>query len=511
MTVGNPCRVMIVDDEVLIRQGIKHYFNWEEEGFLIVGEAGNGREALELIEEVKPHILLTDIVMPVMDGEELTKVVKANYPHIEIIVLSSFGEFEYVRSSFQSGVVDYILKPKLDAQSLLEVLRTAVKRMPDIYLSENHIEVTHSVDQLIDKLLSGYEVDSLEEAEAFFPHPAFFLLGADIKQTPGMQAEVKEQVRRVFAEKIDHAVCHPVKTDKEMLVFLLNIADRRYDEVVTVLKACSRHQPGCGFVLTSPFSDFANLGEVYRNRFLQLKQYRFYFPDKELVLQEDMSAAPGQPLHFHLEWLTEELKCGRFDTAFQYICEHGKKLSACCTAGVHEFKSLFNNIIFNVTILLRNIGYDVKELEIHQYRQMSLIEEAGSAQQVVSRLEAFIAEAKQCILQQQPAVDNPNMKMLLAYIDEHYMEPLTLTEVARHFHFHPSYLSSYFSNHNKEGFSEYLNKLRITAAIRQLNTSAAPISEISAQVGYSDHSYFCKVFKKATGCSPSQYRRKRLK
>ena len=113
------CRVLIVDDELLVRQGIKHLLNWEHEGFQIVGEASNGKEALELIERMEPHIVITDIVMPVMGGEELTRAVKARFPEIEVIILSSFGEFDYVRSTFQSGVVDYILKPKLEAVQLL--------------------------------------------------------------------------------------------------------------------------------------------------------------------------------------------------------------------------------------------------------------------------------------------------------------------------------------------------------------------------------------------------------
>lgn len=120
-------RLLIVDDEILIRQGIKHYVNWEQEGFEIVGEAAHGQEALDLIEVVKPDFIITDIVMPIMDGEELTRIVKEKYPHIEVIVLSSFGDFDYVRSTFQNGVLDYILKPKLDAESLLAVLRKMKK------------------------------------------------------------------------------------------------------------------------------------------------------------------------------------------------------------------------------------------------------------------------------------------------------------------------------------------------------------------------------------------------
>ena len=82
-----------------------------------------------MIDEVSPHVILTDIVMPVMGGEKLVKVVKEKYPHIEIIVLSSFSEFDYVRSTFQSGVADYILKPKLEADYLLSILNKVTAKM----------------------------------------------------------------------------------------------------------------------------------------------------------------------------------------------------------------------------------------------------------------------------------------------------------------------------------------------------------------------------------------------
>jgi len=106
-----------------------------------------------------------------------------------------------------------------------------------------------------------------------------------------------------------------------------------------------------------------------------------------------------------------------------------------------------------------------------------------------------------------PQQSNINMKRLLEYIEDHYDEPLSLTDLAKHFHFNPSYLSSLFTSHNKESFKEYLNKLRTDKASELLRENVAPISEISSLVGYGDHSYFCKVFKKYTGLSPSHYRR----
>lgn len=152
-------KIMIVDDEMLVRQGIKHLLDWEQEGYRIVGEASNGLEALNLMDEVSPHVILTDIVMPVMGGEKLVKVVKEKYPRIEIIVLSSFSEFDYVRSTFQSGVADYILKPKLEADYLLSILNKVTAKMvamkPDADPRADQGEA--QILQAIEKLMTGYE------------------------------------------------------------------------------------------------------------------------------------------------------------------------------------------------------------------------------------------------------------------------------------------------------------------------------------------------------------------
>jgi two-component system response regulator YesN len=97
---------------------------------------------------------------------------------------------------------------------------------------------------------------------------------------------------------------------------------------------------------------------------------------------------------------------------------------------------------------------------------------------------------------------------MLSYISEHSSESLDLTEVAKVFNFNYSYLSSYFNSHIQEGFSEYLNKIRVEKACVLLKQTPLSIAEISESVGYSDQSYFCRVFKKLTGHTPSSYRRR---
>ncbi len=90
------CKVVIIDDEFIMRQGMKHMLDWEKEGFQIVGEASNGQEGLEVIEKTKPNIVLTDIVMPVLDGIEFSEILNKRFPEMQLVILSSYDKFEYV-------------------------------------------------------------------------------------------------------------------------------------------------------------------------------------------------------------------------------------------------------------------------------------------------------------------------------------------------------------------------------------------------------------------------------
>lgn len=516
MTTAEFCKVLIVDDEVLIRQGIKHFMNWEQEGFHIVGEASNGQEALDMIGELQPHIVLTDIVMPVMDGEELTRRIKSEYPEIEVIVLSSFGEFNYVRSTFQSGVADYILKPKLDIQHLLTVLKMAAERIPSLHGNPSVSEHQPSADRLIERLLSGYETPySPDEIKKAFPHPAFRLVGALIRHEG---ETLRSKLQELLRHEAPKAVLHELRGDTRVAAYLVNADRSTLDMLPLWAKGASRklHDPAddhaAQILLGEMFHDLATLNEMYRTAFLKLADYGFYLPEKPLLTQGELPVPGAAPESFQLNRFTEEFKRGRFQGAFDYLRAHVQEMTANYTTDVYEFKSFLGNLIFNVTVLLGNMGFEIKELEKNKYGYFKAIEDSGSASEAIDSLNAFIAEAGGCIAEKSSGAGagNANMKRLLDYIHLHYAEPLNLTEMAKHFHFNPSYLSSYFSSHNEEGFVDYLHKVRTEKAEELLRAGEATISEISGLVGYSDHSYFCKVFKKHTGLSPSRYRREHM-
>lgn len=501
MTVGERGRVLIVDDEQLIRQGIKHYLNWEQEGFEIVGEASNGMEALELIERKHPHIMITDIVMPIMDGEELTRIVKERFPEIEVIILSSFGEFDYVRSTFQSGVVDYILKPKLESKGLLKALKAAADRIPSLQMMDKQVSADLSVGQIIKKLIAGYEVNyDVEKISEVFPYRKFCLWGVGLQNgETELPNPIKGKIEAKFGQE-DYSFHY------DHNIVLVNGDD--FSKLIKYVKQLGESIAGYGFALSETFTDLSQLAVIYKESLVKLLNYRFYFSEQPLLMKQDLPNPEPVCEGFNLDWFTGEFKRKNFEGAFNYLQEHVSALSTCYTLDVYEYKAFIGNIVFNITVLLGNMEYEVKELDHAKYSYFKSIEEAQTAIEVKDQLNKFITEAKQCISSSENHLDNQNMKKLLEYIKEHYAEPLTLTDVAKHFHFNPSYLSSYFTTHNREGFIEYLNRIRIEEASKLLVEGRATISEISGMVGYSDHSYFCKVFKKITGLSPSQYRRK---
>ncbi|MDQ6420230.1 response regulator transcription factor [Paenibacillus sp. LHD-117] len=517
MATTDYCKVLIVDDEILIRQGIKHFMDWEREGFHIVGEAANGKEALELIAELRPHIVITDIVMPVMDGEELTKQIKQQYPEIEVIILSSFGEFDYVRSTFQSGVADYILKPKLDIQHLLTVLKMTAERIPSLAAKKTEGSgYSPSLDRRLERLLSGYDADvKPEEVKAAFPHAYFCLAGFDARGLADGPLPVREKRSERLAHSFDTVLAGAVRRELPLegpnRAFLIN-ADRRTMDMLPewargAAGKLAEFGPRTPIAITAPFGDIGELHSAYNDSLLKLLGYSFYLPDRDVLLQSELPAA-GPPVEaFHLNRFTEEFKRGQFRQAFGYLREHAQAMASAYTMDVFEFKSFLGNLVFNITVLLGNMAYDIKELEKNKYRYFKEIEDARFAAEALACLEGFIGEAEACIADKAAVPGNANMKKLLDYIHEHYAEPLNLTEMAKHFHFNPSYLSSYFSAHNNEGFVDYLHKVRIEKAEELLCKEDATISEIGGMVGYADHSYFCKVFKKLTGLSPSRYRR----
>ena len=147
-------KVFLVEDEVVVRNGIKNGVDWESEGFDFVGEAGDGELAYPIIKEKAPDILITDIKMPFMDGLELSKAVKKDFPNIKIIILSGHNEFQYAKEAIQIGIVEYLLKP-ISSVKLLETVNVIAQKV-----RKEREEQVLSLAEVLDE---GKKLDELVE------------------------------------------------------------------------------------------------------------------------------------------------------------------------------------------------------------------------------------------------------------------------------------------------------------------------------------------------------------
>lgn len=527
--MNTDCKVLIVDDEMLVRQGIKHLFNWELEGFTIAGEASNGKEALELISRLKPHIVIMDVVMPVMDGEELARQIKEHYADIKIIVLSSFSEFEYVRSTFQSGASDYILKPKLDAGELLAILKKTAASIPALQKGLSTGSKERTLDALLDKLLAGYQLEDAaaeEQLAAAFPYPAYLVLAAE-PCSSGKRTIPAQQTAAGLAASLTARLAAPARDNGLALVIhsLQFIGDRDTDRKLLLLNTelptaallpglaarlaeeNAGEEGGAVIALSRVFTHLSELYATVSEQIPALLEKRFFMPEQQVFDAGELQRLPGGT-RFDSGAFAEELNNQQFFAAFEQLRAYTASMAGRADVGMYEFKSFLGHSLFTIILALLRCHYDAGRLDSRKYDIFRSIHGTRDIREARQILEQFLSVAEEIVMERSRSAGGKALQDILAYIREHYASPLTLSEVAQHFHFNPSYLSNYFATHNQEGFSEYLSRIRVEKACELLRREDTSIADIGSLVGYADQSYFTKVFRKQMGVSPSQYRKK---
>ncbi|MDQ6423496.1 response regulator [Paenibacillus sp. LHD-117] len=235
-------KVMLVDDEMLVRLGVKSLIQWEEHGFQFMGDAPDGAKALELMEDGPPDILLTDIVMPNMNGLELIEKVKERYPSTLIIVLSSHNEFDYVRKAMKMGVEDYLLKTSLKPAELLHLLieakgklqRNHEKRSEQQKLGEAPVETPDSMNRLLESALSNeWTGNDWAERDNALPDHSYLLLlhvrgireGVPHLSAAGLLKHLVE------AELQGMVHAGPIQTDEREIAAMLKLPDGDRDKL----------------------------------------------------------------------------------------------------------------------------------------------------------------------------------------------------------------------------------------------------------------------------------------
>lgn len=509
-------KVLIADDEYIMRQGLKYIINWEDEGFEIVGEASNGQEALKLTQELCPHIVICDIVMPVLDGVDFSQLIHENYPNIQLIILSGYDKFEYVKNTLINGAVDYILKPTLTPDGMRSTLKKALERIPGYCLDEK--EKGNSLGRSIERYLIGQDKElPVETLSKQFQYGCYQFYAVNIKKENTARARNLQSVSitKVLYQKIERELQDfknvnylQMMLREEVACILLNYDESSYVKVMMQLKLLNDKLLNiCGSLLgvcSRRFISYHQLYDIYQRDISENVDKAFYYPNMKLLMAEDLEqdTRSGKKERFDFTAYNHMLSGKQYENAADLLIDYGDRCVK-AKADVYGLKNQMKNMIYHFMEYLELPDSDMEE---KRYDFFSRINQAAYSVEFTETVKDILGE----LVALSSAGKEPNadlMEKLLYYIAQNYKEDLKLVDLSDVFNMNYYYLSAYFNQEMKESFSDYLNRIRIRQACNLLEGTNMPISQVGSEVGYSDHSYFCRVFKKITGRTPSEWKK----
>ncbi|MDD3277302.1 MAG: response regulator [Lachnospiraceae bacterium] len=500
------CKVLIVDDEYIMRRGIRYMMDWESQGFQVVGEASNGKEALDLMEELSPHIVFCDITMPVMDGIDFIHVAHRKYPDVQILILSGYDKFEYVRQALLNGAADYILKPTLNPEELSRILTDTVAKIPGMQLKKKSFS---SLENQLERFFKDRDYElKIQEFAKRFPHSCYRILGIPLrfrdlrgKDLSQVILEKAEQYLKTYAPGTYLKFLY--SPEFQCVVFNYPLKDEAKFPLIIqeMMEQLTIIHKKAFAVLGKTRKDLVDLKLDFENtQFLEAE----VFYHKGICLYEipDQVESRQDIQKFDFRRFSSVVSNAKYVEAAEMFEDYIYKAAR---NQIPEFKlkNQTKNLLYN---LIGSVDRKIQGLEQIRYDYFAKIDEVVYVEEFLDMFQNLMKEMLECL---EESTDNQDrrLKEMLEYISEHYREEMDLADLAQNFNFNYSYLSTYFNTRMGEGFSEYLNRIRISRACTQLEKGELSISVISDMVGYSDQSYFCRVFKKITGETPSAYRR----
>lgn len=458
-------KVLIADDEARVARHLKASVSWKQLGLEVCATAGNGMEALEIIERQPVDILITDIRMPGMDGLELCQVLREQNRQIQIILLTGFADFEYARRAIQLQVLGYCVKP-VEIGDLTELLRSAVRK--------NYNTQAGNVDALLDVIEGGDEAQIGEAfAELGLSMPVYVAASIGVHN-------IEKQLGATRSYKLGkHKYLYFGKTapDQTAAEKIIVYAKGRAGIGILPEPASARHLKNrLDDVLVMAFQYFVNGRPTLCSRVVGGPLCDDVFRQFEGVQEEPMRLKP---------WL-ENLagaNCSMIfnvRTAFR-LCN---RLALC--------KALQGENEFDESYLC---GYEQMAAEYLSLSEL-LQETADLLAPPSGPARIPLTGTGGC---------SGSFLAILRYMNENYEKDISLKAISQQFHLNSSYVSQLIKSETGLTFTQYVTELRINKAKELIRGSSLSLSEISEAVGFNDYFYFIKKFKKEVGVTPGKY------
>jgi len=524
-------KLLIVDDEERVRKGIIKTIEWEKFGFQIVGEAENGKEALEIVEKVVPDVVITDIKMPFMDGLELSELIKEKYPHTKIIILTGFDEFEYAQKSVKLDVLEYILKP-ISADELSKLLEKLRSEMDEEFARKKDMQALKeyyrkSLPVLREKFLASLIMNKMKKSEILEKANNYNLDFHDrifIVSVISIDAGIKAEDRELFNFAVLN-ISEEIFNKHELgIVFLNNDytilfsfsdkddKDNIIGETLSALEEIRRSiETYLEFTVTIGVGTLCDgiefISYSYKNAVSAL-DYRLVLGNNRIICINDLEPHCSKKLIFDdvrehalvssLKVGSEDEISGVIDSLFEEIINS--------KASIKDYQIYLLEML---TAILKtaedlNVNRDNIFGSVNLFVELHSFNDIFNVKSWITRICTRIMSS---ISKERQDTNKLLVKKVKDYVREHFHEcNITIDKVCKLFHISPTYFSYIFKRETKVTFINYLIQIRMEAAKELLRTSDMRSFEIAGRVGYSDPNYFSFCFKKNFEVSPTEYR-----
>lgn len=467
-------KVLVVDDDKLVRKGLISMMPWQDFDMQVVGEANNGEKALQFLEEHSVDLVLTDLGMPVMSGVELMRVLRKRYPNLHVVVLSVHQDFEYVQEALRLGAIDYIAKVdlELEKEQLEDVLGRIVDRMQERAMLGMGHRSREAAGEDIGK--QGYAVVVLDQKD-------YRDWIEDLKQYEGVKM-----------------------TEVGRNNWLLLASGKHYQRLGTELSKRIHRLKNAVLIQLSDLDKFTVIQiQRWLRSFAERDLFYEYHPDNtvlSLCISKEYSDthAPG-PGEEQMELLKELLLSGewlhdldifrRLTLQIKQLRLPQTRLIGLLYAFVNEWNKTFAQTVFG-KIELEGTFQSWYQIE-------GWLENTRSKVRLSTNQTSYSPEIVNCVLKAELLVRTRTG------------EQLTSGEVARGMNMSRSYFSQCFKDIIGRTFKEYVREVRMEKAKQYLVHTNKTIQWIAEHTGYMDEKYFSRTFRDQTGVLPSEYRVRR--
>lgn len=531
-------KLFIVDDEQHTRLGLRDYFNWKKYGIEVVGEAEDGDIALEMISGFKPDIIITDVRMPIMDGITMSLKIRERFENIKIIFLSGYDDVEYLKSALKVDAIDYIFKPVnfnelgMVVEKVINIIGVEEKQKHLMYEMDSKIK--EGLPLVRDNFFLSLIRDRIDETKDI--NEKINLLGIDW---------LKKGTFIIFSLIIDN--CYELfknmhEKDKQLHSFaIINICEellhgygkgaifqnedyeyvgivslksyaefeRAYDLVNIIKEQINKLLKlsvtiGMGNIVNSP-------KEIYKSykQSTQALEMRFFIGKNKIIDIESDNNNNKIVYKFdsiETDKLISVLKFGHEANVLSTIDNIFDDMYKSIHQGIRHCQRICFQLILIPSRSLMELEMNINEIE---YSENDLYEKIFNTE-TIEDMKALIIDyykfVNKIIEYKRNKKHSSVVEQIKNIINENFSKNITVNDIANEVYLTSTYICTVFKQEVGETINDYITKIRINKAKELLKDRKHKLYNISYAVGYSDPSYFTKLFKKHTGLSPRNYR-----